>query len=289
MNTKPAVRFSDLKHAGTTKANKIQSTFSAWKEDTSVEFKLDNGVTINEDKEILHEARKFYKNLHTSNVLSLEMHNDIFVPENNKKLDDIERNSCEGELTPEECLLALKSMDNNKTPGSDGLPADFYQIFWRDIEVFLINALNARYHKGTLSISQVLSSAIQKEKSNKDIRNLDTKCKISQCADDTTLLLHGSELSLQKAFELLGKFGCISGLKVNCVKTEALWIGKLRHRINAVLTDIKIKWAKRKVKALGVWFSTLKGEAMKLNFEERKEKNQQYHSKLAFSKINFIG
>ena len=67
------------------------------------------------------------------------------------------------------------------------------------------------------------------------------KCKVSQHADDTTLLLDGSELSLQKAFELLGKFGCISGLKVNCEKTKALWIGKLRHRNNAVLTDIKIK------------------------------------------------
>ena len=80
------------------------------------------------------------------------MHDDIFFPENNTKLDDIERNTCEGELTPEECLLALKSMDNNKTPGADGLPADFYKIFWQDIKVFLISAVNAGYH--TLSISQ---------------------------------------------------------------------------------------------------------------------------------------
>ena len=45
---------------------------------------------------------------------------------------------------------------------------------------------------------------------------------------------------------------------------------------------------KKKIKALEI-IKTFKAEAMKLNFEERKEKNQQYHSKTAFSKIIFIG
>ena len=45
-------------------------------------------------------------------------------------------------------------MDNNKSPGLDGLPAEFYKVFWQDIHTYLINALNSGYKKGTLSISQ---------------------------------------------------------------------------------------------------------------------------------------
>ena len=56
-----------------------------------------------------------------------------------------------------------------------------------------------------------------------------------------------------------------------------------------MLTGIKIKWAKRKVKALGVWFSTLKGEAMKLNFEERREKINNIIANWHFRKLTLLG
>jgi len=44
-----------------------------------------------------------------------------------------EQNFCEGFLFEKECAEAVKSMDSNKTPGTDGLPAEFYKIFWKDI------------------------------------------------------------------------------------------------------------------------------------------------------------
>ena len=45
-------------------------------------------------------------------------------------------------------------MAPNKSPGTDGLPAEFYKIFWDDVKPFLINALNHGYAKGHLSITQ---------------------------------------------------------------------------------------------------------------------------------------
>lgn len=42
-----------------------------------------------------------------------------------KKLNQREHGSAEGLLTKTEWLKALKEMDTNKTPGSDGLPAEF--------------------------------------------------------------------------------------------------------------------------------------------------------------------
>ena len=56
-----------------------------------------------------------------------------------------DKEKCEGLLTKEECLEALKDMNLNKTPGSDGLPVEFYKVFWSDISDHLLNALNYAY------------------------------------------------------------------------------------------------------------------------------------------------
>ena len=45
-------------------------------------------------------------------------------------------------------------MESGKSPGTDGLPAEFYKIFWNNVSTFLIDALNMSFSKGYLSISQ---------------------------------------------------------------------------------------------------------------------------------------
>ena len=57
-------------------------------------------------------------------------------------------------MTKTECLKALKEMDSNKTLGSDGLPAEFYKMFWNDIADFLLGSINYAYQTGQLSVSQ---------------------------------------------------------------------------------------------------------------------------------------
>ena len=45
-------------------------------------------------------------------------------------------------------------MTSDKTPGTDGLPCEFYKVFWRDVSQILISALNYSYDAGKLSVSQ---------------------------------------------------------------------------------------------------------------------------------------
>ena len=45
-------------------------------------------------------------------------------------------------------------MAPEKSPGSDGLPAEFYKLFWEDIKQFLLSALNFAHAKDCLSIMQ---------------------------------------------------------------------------------------------------------------------------------------
>ena len=50
-------------------------------------------------------------------------------------------NECEGLLTETECLESLKSMESNKSPGRDGLPAEFYRVIWKGINHYLLKCI----------------------------------------------------------------------------------------------------------------------------------------------------
>jgi len=45
-------------------------------------------------------------------------------------------------------------MESGKSPGTDGLPAEFYKVFWKDVSTFLVSSLNRSYQKGNLAITQ---------------------------------------------------------------------------------------------------------------------------------------
>ena len=66
-----------------------------------------------------------------------------------------EKEKCEGMLTKAECLQALKSMKYGKTPGSDGLPVEFYNVFWNKISDCLLNTIKYSYTEGKFSTSQI--------------------------------------------------------------------------------------------------------------------------------------
>jgi len=52
--------------------------------------------------------------------------------------------------------LNLKGMfrsPEDKTPGTDGLPAEFYKVFWKDISSFSTSALNYAFDSGCLLVT----------------------------------------------------------------------------------------------------------------------------------------
>ena len=117
---------------------------------------------------------------------------------------------------------------------------------------------------------EILGNAIRNCDRIKGICVLDSECKISQYSDDTTLILDGSEKLMQQSFSLLDSFASISGLRVNYEKTEALWIGAMRFQRRKIAAFKNISWPSHKVKALGVWLSTIKEESITLNYEEKR-------------------
>ena len=56
----------------------------------------------------------------------------FFETENVTSLNEEEKLSCEGILLEDECLRALKELKNCKSPGTDGLSAEFYKFCWTE-------------------------------------------------------------------------------------------------------------------------------------------------------------
>ena len=97
-------------------------------------MKNDNGDIITGSDAILKEEIDFYSKLYTSDN-GIDGNDDIYeklgidvndVP----KMSHDDASSCEGIITLGECTSVVRSMANNKSPGCDGFPVEFYKMFW---------------------------------------------------------------------------------------------------------------------------------------------------------------
>ena len=82
------------------------------------------------------------------------------------QLHEFDHNRCEGIITKHECWDALSSMNNNKSPGIDGLPEEFYICFFEKLTNPLIQSLNQSLVNFEMSISvrQAVMTLIQKKR-----------------------------------------------------------------------------------------------------------------------------
>ena len=425
-----------------------------YKQGTISQIKLNDRDFVTSDEKILTECVSFYKNLYSSKSMTYDQNDTTFFPEreDERTSHDHDLTACEGVLTEKECLEALKDMGTEKTAGTDGLPAEFYKVFWNDISAILIGALNYAYETGQLSVTQrrgiiklipkkdaepffiknwrpltllncdykiaaksianrlklslpdlinydqtgfikgrfigenirlidsvicyakeknipglllfldfekafdtiewpfivkifqhfgfgnsilkwlnlfycrpescvlnnglasnffeiqrgvrqgcplspylfvlsveVLAKAIRENQSIKGIFVNRREIKLSQYADDTTLILDGTKESLKASLKTLDDFYEVSGLKLNDKKTEALWIGANSGNDGISTPGRNFKWPKYKVKALGVWFSIDPEATATLNYNEKLDKVRNVLSCWKYRRLTLTG
>ena len=85
---------------------------------------------------------------------------------------------------------------------------------------------------------ELLANAIQKDPNIKGIQVGQKEIKITQYADDTTVLVRDLD-AVSQLLKLLHNFKNISGLEVNKHKTEAMWLGSWRNQSEK---PFGIKW-----------------------------------------------
>ena len=136
---------------------------------------------------------------------------------------------------------------------------------------------------------EVLAKAIRENKNIKGIFVNGKEIKLSQYADDTTLILDGTKESLRASLKTLDEFYEVSGLKLNDKKTEALWIGVNSGNDGISISERNFKWPKYKVKALGVWFSIDPEATTTLNYNEKLDKVRNVLSCWKYRRLTLIG
>ena len=114
-----------------------------------------SGEIITDQKEILTSIKDFYQNLFMNKDHTLSEPNlkDIFSHNKTIRLNEKQSQELEGPLDIAELSNALKAMKNGKTPGIDGFPTEFFKVFWGNLKVFILRALNHAYENGEMSVS----------------------------------------------------------------------------------------------------------------------------------------
>ena len=93
---------------------------------------VDNGIPQTDPSEILKELYAFYDSLYSSHYTetsdqgACSFLDQIDIP----RLSEQSKESLNQPVTKSELLQNLKSMSHNKSPGLDGLPAEFYIVFF---------------------------------------------------------------------------------------------------------------------------------------------------------------
>lgn len=131
---------------------------------------------LTDAKDILFEEMSFYENLYSScNPIDCNITEDMLPPHTKcPKLDDVQKDSCEGFITLQECLAVLKSMPNNKTPGTDGIPPEWYKKIYKDIGQTVVDSFNYAFQHGKLSPDQrrgIINLIPKKDKNPTSLKN----------------------------------------------------------------------------------------------------------------------
>jgi hypothetical protein len=74
-----------------------------------------------------------------------------------KHLTTEAQQKCDGEVFMSECYEAVRLFATNKSPGTDGLPIEFYKHFWNTLGEYFVEMANSCYERGSLAPSQRLA------------------------------------------------------------------------------------------------------------------------------------
>ena len=145
------------------------------KQKTINRIKLADGSLCSDPKTILQECRAFYRNLYSQNkTVNPNYHPDFFTRVPAPKLTAQQKSFCDAKITLDELFKTLKSFRKNKSPGLDGLTAEFYVTFWDQLKHTLLlvyeNSISSEMLPESLRVG-VITLLEKKGKDRLDIAN----------------------------------------------------------------------------------------------------------------------
>ena len=131
-----------------------------------------HGDEVSTQREIEHVHHEFYRKLYSSEATDPQIQQE-FLAKIDISLTDTETTLCDRILSIEEISYAMRGLSSGKTPGSDGLPLEFYTKFWDQLGSILLQLYHFSLDRGSLSLSrqESVTRLIFKKDDPKNLKN----------------------------------------------------------------------------------------------------------------------
>ena len=152
----------------------------------TIQVVIENDVTLTDETEISNNIKSFYKRLfEKKNVAECS---SFLSGLNLTTLNEDQREICELPFSEEDLKTTLDSMENDKSPGNDGLTKEFYSEFWPTIGCNVYESFVGAFSNQELSTSQRQAIIKLLEKKDRDRRYIKNWRPISLLNIDVKLL-----------------------------------------------------------------------------------------------------
>ena len=161
-----------------------------------------DGTQREDPGKILEEHASFYQNLYSSKKIDPDIietiEHSLLTNEKIPKLSDEQNSLVNMPLNIVESSDALREMKNNKSPGLDGFTTNFYNFFWPDLKLALLESYLYSYNNGQLSDGQRRGILSLIPKKDRDLRYLKSWRPVSLLSTDYKILAKALTNRLQK-------------------------------------------------------------------------------------------
>ncbi len=118
-----------------------------------------NGEIVKDHTLIAEKQQFFYETLYSekinqNNPRYTENLNKCLQNNDQTRLSQKQKELCDRPVSQYKILRSIKELSNGRTPGTDGLPADWYKYFWIDVKSTLTDSIIYALKSRTLSIEQ---------------------------------------------------------------------------------------------------------------------------------------
>ena len=133
----------------------------------------EEGNIIENKDEILQRIENYYQKLYTTTKPNDKNIIKVAQTLNHKKLSNEDKQACENFISEQEVKNAIQEMKNNKSPGNDGLPKEFYEVFWNELKYILPEVYNNIFLQGQMTESQrnAIIKLIYKKNDPNELKN----------------------------------------------------------------------------------------------------------------------
>ena len=138
----------------------LEKNFNAQKYISKLNISDSSGtqIIITNQTQIELEIKCFYEKLYSNcdDEITKDMDDFVDMDVEYDKLDNVQMQALEHDITLDELNIILKNTKNDSTPGSSGFTYAFYKVFWKFFGPLIVKSANYSFSVGILPESQTV-------------------------------------------------------------------------------------------------------------------------------------